>query len=321
MAFQSEIKTLSDLGAALRAAALAKDEPGFLALVDKITDREAISALLGTNPTTASDSAAGTGLASLLRRAPEPPKPEFFFGSQDKPPLVRTWLYQIEQYFRLWPTMTDGDKINHAVTLLRSHAMNWWQQMQSLARMGTVEEVCTFEQFKTAIEAQFGGFETTERARDLLASLRQVSSVENYVRRFREALLLLGDGNYLDADMRHRFVLGLKPWIQRVVRIEAPETLREAMELAERIGRVRVTGLDYGPSGSGNSAPRTVPPVPMEVDAITASSPNPSGRKKLTDREREYLRKNNGCFYCRKINAGHDSRNCPEKASNIRAQQ
>jgi Retroviral aspartyl protease len=35
--------------------------------------------------------------------------------------------------------------------------------------------------------------------------------------------------------------------------------------------------------------------------------------KKLNDTEKEYLRKNDGCFNCRKIKVGHISPDCPER--------
>lgn len=303
----ARIPNLAELAAALHTAATSGDEAGFLSLLAANMAPEVPAA---PEPT--------VNLHDLVRRYPEPPKPEFFFGDLDKPPSVRSWLFEIKQYLRLWTSMTEEEKINFSVTLLRSHALNWWQQMQSMAVQGTIQEICTFSQFEEAITAQFGGFETAERARDILADLRQVSSVENYVRRFREALLLLGN-DYLDSDMRHRFILGLKPGIQRQVRIEAPPTLDKAMLLAERIGRVRLGGLDLAehsvafgdpsiPRQAFHAGPSQSAAAPMEIDAIRTS-----GRRKLTDRERTWLEQNDGCFYCRQPNAGHTARNCPEK--------
>ena len=100
------------------------------------------------------------------------------------------------------------------------------------------------DQFETALIEQFGGYDTAERVRDLLATMRQLSSVEMYTRRFREVLLLLGGENYLDAEMRHKYILGLKPWVQRLVKIQSPESLDQAMRIAESIDRVRVSGAD-----------------------------------------------------------------------------
>ena len=63
-------------------------------------------------------------------------------------------------------------------------------------------------------------------------------------------------------------------------------------------------------------------PVPMELGAVSQRRGNQQpARKPLTEKEKEALRKRNGCFYCRKPNAGHMSFDCPLKkaASNSRA--
>lgn len=310
----ASFQNLAELATALHQAAAAQDELAFKTLLQANVQLFSEPPMVTPEPPMATLEPA-VGLQTLLRhRLPEPPKPEFFFGTDGKHPLVRTWLFQLRQYFRLWPTMADSEKLNYAVTLLRSHAMNWWEQQEQLIRLGTAEEFDSFDKFERAITAQFGGFDTVEKARDILASMRQVSSVETYARRFREALLLLGADNYLDSDMCHRFILGLKPWVQRLVKIEAPDTLDKAMQMAERIDRVRVSGPDRT-SGHTHARTNSTGPsqiTPMDIDTITPDKSRPRF-KKLTDKEKQQLIQNNGCFYCRKPNAGHTSRNCPEK--------
>jgi hypothetical protein len=223
----AQFQNLADLAAQLYQASVNHDENTFMALLQE-SDR------LNAAPAPENPEPAVSLQAQQRPRMPEPPKPEFFSGADGKPPLVRTWLFQLRQYFRLWPNMPDSKKINFAVTLLRAHAMNWWEQQEQLIRLGTAEDVDTFEKFEEAITKQFGGFDTVERARDILANMRQVSSVETYVRRFREALLLLGADNYLDADMCHQFILGLKPWIQKIS--GRPPTLGLVKESASGLG-------------------------------------------------------------------------------------
>ena len=311
---------LTELAQALNAAVQSGDETTFMNLLQThVTLPQPAEAPGAAGAGGVEGSAeAGVGLQTLLRRAPEPPRPEFFFGSDDKPPLVRAWLFQLRQYFRLWPSMADSEKIYFAVNLLRSHAMNWWAQFEDMARMGTIEEILTFEKFAEAITNQFGGFDVTEKARDQLAHMKQTSSVASYVGRFREALLLLGTDNYLDSDMAHRFILGLKPWIQRLVKIQAPGTLEKAMQMAERIDRVGMHGLvsvterdpifgseDYSssatgwdphsdfvePSGSAASSSWGAThlddsaPTPMEIGAITAEN---SGLRRCANVERKW---------------------------------
>ena len=82
--------------------------------------------------------------------------------------------------------------------------------------------------------------------------------------------------------------------------------------------------------------------TPMEIDAMRNNQPNRNKttdhlrlnretgssnnhlrsmllnsllpRPKLSDQQRDYLRRNNGCFYCRRL--GHNRMNCPVKAQN-----
>ena len=298
-------QNLPDLAAALHQAAVAQDQNAFMALLQANVNPPA------AEPAPQPVPEPGVGLQNVLRpRLPEPPKPEFFTGADNKPPLVRTWLAQLRRYFRLWPALADSDKIIYAVNLLRSHALNWWEQQEQLIRIGQSEEYDTFQKFEEAITKQFGGFDVADRARDILANLKQLSSAEIYARRYREALLLLGADNYLDADMCHRFIRGLKPWLQRLVKMEAPKTLEDAMLVACRIDRVRVTAPDQHSGHSGSRGPPQEAPqaTPMEIDAIRPKF------KKLTEAEKKRLMDTNGCFYCRKENAGHTSRNCPEKS-------
>ena len=298
-------QNLSDLAAALHQASLAQDKQTFMALL------QANVSPPPEQPNPVPTSGPSVGLQTLLKPRLELPKPEFFSGADNRPPLVRTWLAQLRRYFKLWPTLADSDKINYAVNLLRSHAMHWWEGQEQLVRIGQSEELDSFEQFEEAITKQFGGFDVTERARDMLANIRQLSSVETYVRRYREALLLLGADNYLDADMCHRFILGLKPWVQRLVKIEAPKTLEDAMQVASRIDRVRVTAPDRRTYSDPRPGPsETSEATPMEIGAIQAGR---SRFRKLTEAEKKRLQETNGCFYCRKPNAGHSSRDCPEK--------
>ena len=51
---------------------------------------------------------------------------------------------------------------------------------------------------------------------------------------------------------------------------------------------------------------------PMDVDNIDRRGQR-MVKVRLTDEEKEKLKNNNGCYYCRKLNAGHIASYCPEK--------
>ena len=106
------------------------------------------------------------------------------------------------------------------------------------------------------------------------------------------------------------------------VELKEPETFEEAARFADRADNVltRVSGQGTGGKstwfkgnsyqGGGNAAkghfqPKVSGggPEPMEIGSIQ--------KKPLSSEEKNYLWKNKGCFLCRKINAGHISKNCP----------
>ena len=203
----------------------------------------------------------------------------------------------------------------------------------------TLEPIVTWDGFKQAITRQFGGFDLAERARDDLAKLRQTTSVMAYVQRFLEILLRIPSSQIVDSDMRHRFIAGLKPQTQLQVKIANPQTLRDAMNLADRIDRVRPVW------GTGRPVPqRTFPvharssggPEPMILGSVKGRKPDRKDRpehngfgyfetkkglerspqspyKPLSDAQRKFLQDTNGCFYCRKPHTDHTSRDCPLK--------
>ena len=72
-------------------------------------------------------------------------------------------------------------------------------------------------------------------------------------------------------------------------------------------------GLDRSSRRPG----RSVSPAASQSRRGRSATPHPvsqSTKAALTPEERAYLSENNGCFYCRKTNAGHLARNCPQKA-------
>ena len=273
---------------------------------------------------------------------PRPPKPEIFWGDDKRPPFVRSWLFEMEVFFSNYPELTDMARINYVQLFLRGVAQNWWHLCTRMMDSGTLERISTWETFKRAITAQFGGFDEVEKAIESLTRLRQVSTVSLYIHQWNETLLMIPPEHVVDPMMTSWFVAGLKPFIQVHVRIAKPSTLREAMSLADRIERVRYWPASYMGKSGGNYRHR--PPVhatgpePMVLGNITAPRTPPRSRqeaapnlayprpaiqvprktsakpiKPLSDSQRDYLRATNGCFYCRRPNAGHISTNCPLK--------
>ena len=96
-----------------------------------------------------------------------------------------------------------------------------------------------------------------------------------------------------------KFLRGLKDETRVPVELRGPTTMEEAATFAERVDAIIHRNVTYKPryTPTDHSGP-----IPMEIDTI---------RTKLSDTEREKLRKTGGCFFCREV--GHLARNCPKK--------
>jgi hypothetical protein len=95
------------------------------------------------------------------------------------------------------------------------------------------------------------------------------------------------------------YLRGLKDNLRPFVAMQQPVDLAAAETIAERVDAVTFKPATRSQGFRANSGYRAPGgPVPMEIDMIG----------KLTQTERERLRKSGGCFRCRKI--GHLARDC-----------
>ncbi len=281
-----------------------------------------VSAAPGLSAATAPP-AASAGFIAHKFKLPEPPKPEAFFGDPRRSPSARSFLFQLENYFSGWPEMSDSQKVYFASLYLKGSALLWWQSECHTHR--TNAPFASFDAFQSALLNSFEEFNHVERARHDLALCRQFSSVKQYIDVFRSICFRIPTEQLLDAEKKQRFVDGLKPYVRTQVLLKFPHTFDEAAELADQIDRVsndykylsyqrstKDSHRHYSTSAASSTTASTAP-VPMELDSIESNDSRPNGRKPLTLAQKRYLMANDGCFYCRKINAGHRAQNCPDK--------
>ena len=170
----------------------------------------------------------------------KPPKPETFHGSGKPKKRVDNWLFNMETYFKAI-RMPREQWVEFAVTFLRDGAAIWWRSHLNLVAQGLDQLMTDWENFSRVIYAQFTPVNAPKIARDDLYFLRQTRSVMEYIEEFSDACLKiedLGAGEKLD-----KFVRGLKPHIAEKVEIENPETVDEAMQIAQRIDSIQTTNF------------------------------------------------------------------------------
>lgn len=224
-------------------------------------------------------------------RTLKPERPTTYSGRKGE--SLDAWIFQVERYCHILQTPA-AERVPFAGTFLKDHAAMWWRMVHT--EIEGRPENQQWNQFTTQLKAQFQPINTAETARTRLDRLRQTTSVLLYNTAFRELMLELPHMH--EEDRIHTYIKGLKPNVASLVAMSRPTTLLEAQQSADTADSIQFQHLPRRNFDNPRPHPDYKGPTPMDLDAIS----------KLTDSERERLRKNGGCFRCRKT--GHMARNC-----------
>lgn len=107
--------------------------------------------------------------------------------------------------------LSDESRISYGTTLLVDTAAIWWY---TLLKVGT--SPTTWDEFRTAIRAEFVPEDHERRACNSLRSCKQTGSVAQYLSTFRNIVFTIPDMR--SSEKRDKFVSGLKSKIQFEVR-------------------------------------------------------------------------------------------------------
>ena len=219
----------------------------------------------------------------------KPERPTTYSGHRNE--SLEAWIFQMDRYCQLLLVLIPNH-VSFAGTFLKDHAAMWWRTIYTEIEAQPEEDQWT--QFIAGLKNQFQPINTSETARTRLDQLKQKTSVRLYNSDFREIMLQLPDMH--EADRIHSYIKGLKPAIASLVAMQQPDTLITAQGLADTADTIQFHHIPRRPFATPRPDYRG--PSPMDLDAI----------EKLTDTERERLRKNGGCFRCCKT--GHLARDC-----------
>ena len=253
--------------------------------------------------------------ASILRlpNSIKPNKPETFDGGLET--SVETWLFSLEN-FNVFYEMNDSTLIYYATSLLVGNAMNWWRLRRIAEEEGTLGIIEAWHIFKEELIAQFKPINAEKTARDKLAVLKQSTSVRDYANSFRK--IMLDIPNYGESNKLDTFTRGLKYELRKEVETREPATFEKAAGIAERLDSItqQRNRNEYEPKQQSQFRQSQFRPQytqrivratnPMEIDTIQTS--------KLSEMDKQLLKKKGCCFYCRK--PGHIALDCPAKRRN-----
>jgi hypothetical protein len=283
----------------------------------------------------------------MLPHGVKAPTIENFDGKKVKE--VRTWISRTRRTLVMSGfTLDHPDAVRYVASFLTGPAQSWFESecLRSPNNLQDTAGFYTFDQFANALIAQIGDPHPEDKARKALYSLRQTTSVKAYADEFQRTIVLLPHRHH--DDLRYDFISGLKPKIKELLVGNVVEgmTWQDVRDLAYRYDDVVMMNRS-----TPTIAPRYTSyrdnrrDDPMELGTASASAPSlrrsrdipsrgrsPSpyprpnssgtpyrsatpGRRpslpKLTEELREKLRKNNGCFRCQRMNAGHVATECP----------
>ena len=227
-------------------------------------------------------------------------KPELFGGDKDK---VETFLFQLELRLNLFNINQDADKIAMAAASLKDAALDYWFQ---LCNSGQAAAINTWQHFRNALLRRFQVVNPSLSARDEISNLSQTSSVSIYTTKFTAIINRISD--MTDADKLGRYIRGLKPFLQRQLRLEqakksktpTPLTLYEAIAMAECLDSAVATpqrSVSYGQklSQSGSAENSSADSSsPMDLGSMNHRKPDTKKPAvKTSERKFQKLTNNN----------------------------
>ena len=184
----------------------------------------------------------------------KPKRPEEFDPAKKKD--VDTWLFQVEVYYQLHPHLTDLVKIVDCSSHFRGAAQTWWRHYASSHNL----DALTWVEFRAAIQARWQLVNTVRTARDKIANIRQLTSVQDFTQRFLDLKVQIPA--MTEEEAIDKYVRGLKPGIRRdleqLMAREGDKSLEELIRFADRTDSIDFQARRYRPAG----------PTPMELGAL-----------------------------------------------------
>lgn len=260
------------------------------------------------------------------------------FNGIDKAPTIANWLFSVRRYLRVTKTSED-ERIDIASTFFTGTALDWWHGVEKAE--GELIYRWDWTDFEARCLRRFQGVNESQLALHRLLRWKQTSSLNVYLAGF-QAMVQQVPAELLPEPTRiFVFTEGLNNEIQKSVRLMQPNTLDEAIGVAQRasvtlqpVGQLFNSGNHYpyrAPStmgrtssqGSRSASGNRFAPLMVEniedanrfpIDNVALDSRDAEGTASdfecsaLTTEQRKLFRENK-CFKCKRV--GHRINECP----------
>ncbi|KAJ9523014.1 hypothetical protein QJQ45_023818 [Haematococcus lacustris] len=233
---------------------------------------------------------------------------------------VNSFLFQVEDIFSLYHSLSDEQKIVSTSVRLEGLAKAWYRSVR-----GDPSLFLSWSTFTAGLRAAFRTKSEVAKARDQLhdASQKANQTALSFATQLRHLFLQIP--NITEDEQLDRFRRGLHPTLRAMVDIHAPETFANAVNIAvahdsayRDAGMSTAVPMQLGTMKQSrtpwhrNSQPATPSTRPAAYTAAPAK-PKPEWRP-LTAEEKEQYTANNKCTFCRK--EGHILRDCTHPKKN-----
>jgi hypothetical protein len=261
-------------------------------------------------------------------------KPPEFSGRADG---VETFLFKLDEIFAMDANarQSENDKVIFAGSYCKGGAPETWYKYVRNPETPEGERVTTWEQFKESLRLNFAALDTAQDARDRLhtAKQKQGTPVHEYTGYLRS--LFMKVPGMAEDEKLDKYLRGLTDEIKKEVRMRKPETLEDAIKIAEDYDRLlrqigkqtwkegpRTPRMPFAPRPGRGFPPRgdSRGPAPMDLNAQDMRPKDPPKpilkRVSFSEKEKGPLhseKEKEGCRICGSMK--HWQRDCPEKHS------
>lgn len=261
-----------------------------------------------TIPTTSSNmgSQAGATVNTTTSKGPTIVAPTTFTGDRRK---TERFLFECNLVITARPDdyKTDAAKIAFVLSYMKEGTASAWA-MNYHEQQAKATTKHSYANFINAVKKAFTEIDAGRSDRHRLINLRQGTySADSYIALFNS---YKDKTKFNEEALIEYFKNGLRNDLVR--RIEDMETIPTTLELwqtkAAQFDMTRSMSRNYNNQWSSNWRNNNCHGSrenPIQIDVVQ------NVFTKLTDRERDELRRKGACFYCRET--GHISRNCPNR--------
>ena len=207
---------------------------------------------------------------------------------------ARSWLKSIDNIFEAQNNiLSDDRKIKYAVSYMSEDGLQWWE----LSTMHG-QNIINYEHFKQELLKYFEPINRELNARRNLNTLKQMGKF-TAVRAYNQEVSkwLLQVPSMTAPEQIFHYSQGLKNRTRIEIERSEPQSLQDAMRIADRIDSLYQNAQSFSNFGFGSSTNNGFSdrPTPMQIGNM-----NYQRRNRLTESEKRRCIENNLCFICKK---------------------